>query len=98
MTEGPTCVYQDGKLLVNGREYTENLTARPKPGARWYISFYHDAYRHWANWVTEGIPFTARRTRDYQYPVRSSRAQEIRMERGRRASSRWARQHGKSMY
>ena len=63
--QGPTCVYADGKLRVNGREYVGTLTVRPKPGDHWYVSFWHDCYRHWANWVTEGVPFTGRRTKCY---------------------------------
>ena len=61
-----TCVLFCGQIVVKGHRWpVDNVRMRPKPGNRWYVSFYYDGWRHWANWITEGEPFIARRTRDY---------------------------------
>lgn len=63
----------DRILAMDGRELARVHVKKPRPGNRWYVSFYWEAYRHWANWITVGRPFEAHRTKDYRYHGGSGR-------------------------
>jgi hypothetical protein len=93
------CILVDENTLeVDG---TVNETARinAKPNGKFYVSFYHELYRHWVNWVEIGKPFSAKRTRDYQFAGgRNSNARAVRDERARQSNARWSRRTGRSMY
>ena len=100
--QAPICVLsEDGQqLIVNGKPAPSNVHVRPKPGGRFYVSFYYDFYRHWANWVTPGVEITAHRTHKYRISTGGSgnRAQQIHMDKARRSAVRNAMRNGKSMY
>ena len=62
------CVLTEDKHIMHeGKKIAEARVLRKKPGGRWYVSFWGDPYRYWANWVTIGQPFTAKRTNDSRY-------------------------------
>lgn len=68
--EGCILMFEGDEVFISHPTFRfhERAWVRPsRPGdRRYYVSFYYESWRHWANWVVEGRPFTARQTNDYQ--------------------------------
>jgi len=99
MNQEVECILLDENTLEVNGSVNECARIREKPGNRFYVSFYHDLYRHWANWVKIGKPFLARRTKDYRFSGgANSRSRAMRDERAMRSNAAWSRRTGRSMY
>lgn len=99
----PGCVLTLGKPpQVNFREpeverdtHREARLRHQKKGG-YYVSFWYDSYRHYAVNVKPGIPFVARRTKDYQYAGRhTGGAQQLRIDKVCKSTRNL---HAKSLY
>lgn len=53
------------KIILNDRIISNPQVRREKRGKGYYISFYHDAYRHYARFCIPGTLCFAKRTKDY---------------------------------
>lgn len=90
------------QVTLEGGEIVEVYDVRERASTRkYYVSFYYgwEGYKYWANWVTPGQPFTAKKSRRNRFHVGGHGAsQQIRMDKAIRANVRITRRNGKPMY
>lgn len=58
-------------LYVNGKKITEGVFVRLSRYSTggYYVSFYYNAYRHWADHVQPGVEFIAKKTKEHQHGI-----------------------------
>lgn len=84
----------EGIKVRCGEQVFSNVYTKIVRG-HYYVSFYADSYRHWARGVRFNTPFTAHRTKDYQYFRNPHKAQQLRLDRVVRSTRN---KHAKSKY
>jgi hypothetical protein len=97
-TKIPGCIlkWNGTSLAVYFMGTHVSVQTRPMKRGGYYVSFYHDSYRHYATHVKLGEPFTAKRTRDYQYHGRrTGGAQQVRIDKVIKSTRN---RHAKSLY